>query len=51
MSMSIADAFSDASPVMNDGSELMENVSDEIENEVQNGPTPTGDTRCPCSSG
>ena len=54
VSMSIADAFSDvpvASPVMIHGSESMENVSDETENEVQNGPTATDDTKCPCSSG
>ena len=40
-----------ASPVMIDDSELIENVSDKTENEVQNGPTATDDTRCPCSSG
>ena len=54
VSMSIADAFSDvpvASGVMIDGSELKENVSDETENEVQNSPTATDDTKCPCSSG
>ena len=52
--MSITNAFSDvpvASPVMIDGSESMENVSDETENCVQNGPTATDDTRCPYSSG
>ena len=36
---------------MIDDSELIENVSDKTENEVQNGPTATDDTRCPCSSG
>jgi len=54
VSISIVDAFADvpvASPVMIDGSELMENVSDETENGVQNGPIASDDTRCPCSSG
>ena len=40
-----------ALPVMIDDSELIENVDNKTENEVQNGPTATDDTRCPCSSG
>ena len=52
--MSIADAFADvpvALPVMIEGSESMENMSDETDNGVQNGPTATNDTGCPPSSG